>query len=34
MDWLADITISKLETGECSHRRESPATGRLLPCGT
>ncbi len=24
MDWLADITISKLETGECSHLRESP----------
>jgi hypothetical protein len=24
MDWLAGITISKLETGECSHLRESP----------
>jgi hypothetical protein len=25
MDWLGGITISKLETGDCGHRRESPA---------
>jgi HNH endonuclease len=25
MDWLAGITVSKLETGDCSHPRESPA---------
>jgi len=25
MDWLAGITISKLETGDCRHPRESPA---------
>jgi hypothetical protein len=24
VDWLAGITVSKLETGDCSHLRESP----------